>query len=157
MFKFLILSISVFASLVGRGQTALTVPQVDSIVAAIDANTLSASYNRVDSAQLSSTTRQAVIYSYKKLKRTGQIEKIERIGNGTCSSKETYYFFNGKLIKAVVKMSCNGELTWDSELYYHNDTAFAQKDKAAVLHGPVFKETAYNDRKRIIQLEEEKQ
>jgi hypothetical protein len=154
--KFLTLIIPLFGLLKMHGQSALTILQVDSIVATIDTNHLLENYTKVDSENSSSQTQKVTIYSYRKLKSTGQVEKIERIGNGTCDSKERYYFVNDKLVKAVIKLICDGKVLWDSELYYNKDIVFAQTDKATALYGPAFVQSAYSALKRIIQLETER-
>lgn len=148
MERLLFILASFFILVPSNAQTALTIQQVDSIGAEIDNSNLLQTYTKVDSSSFSKETGKMSVYSYKTQK-DGHIAKIETIGNGTCDSKEQFYFLNGKLLKAVIKMTCSGSLTWDSEIYFQNDIAFAQTDRATPLYSPAFKQSAYNTLTRL--------
>ena len=152
MVRLLFLLAFFFALTSSYAQNAWTVQQIDSIVAVIDNSSFLQTFTKVDSSNFSKEAGKLPVYSYKKQKE-GQIAKVERVGNGTCDSKEQFYFINGKLLKAVIIMTCSGSRTWHSELYFQNDVAFALTDRVAPLYGPAFKQSGYSTLTRVVEID----
>lgn len=74
---------------------------------------------------------------------TKEIHKIVHEGQGTCESRFIDYFDNGKLIMRKANMTCSGQKTWDSTIYYSDDRAIYQDFKGKELNGEAFVLGAY--------------
>jgi hypothetical protein len=72
--------------------------------------------------------------------KNGQIVKITTGEQGYAKIKESYYYKNNKVIKAVIKWASPELIQLDSEIYYDKNKVIAEIHRATPLNSKAFLE-----------------
>lgn len=138
--SFIIIFIFVLQS--GNAQKALPARQIDSIVAEMDKDSFLREYITVDSLYFKKETGKVPMYTYK-IGTDGKVVKIQVIYSGNCDAMEQFFYVKERLVKALIRMDCNGQITYDSDIYYQNNIVLTQTDRAEPLYGLAFQQSAH--------------